>query len=158
MQVANVITYRAKGARRRQSARLLAGPAGRAAASRGAFRGRVIAPHTPVSEIVPVEWATAADRSVLQWDKDDCASMGLTKFDLLGLGMLSALHYMLDLVAEHHDVHIGLHDLDLADPAVYDMSCAADAVAAFQIESGAQLATCSGCGRGSSRTCRSRWR
>ncbi|WP_344864271.1 error-prone DNA polymerase [Amycolatopsis ultiminotia] len=107
----------------------------------GVHSGGMVIAHTPVSEIVPVEWATAADRSVLQWDKEDCASMGLTKFDLLGLGMLSALHYMLDLVAEHHDVHIGLHDLDLADPAVYDMLCAADAVGVFQVESRAQLAT-----------------
>ncbi|MFF4598039.1 error-prone DNA polymerase [Amycolatopsis sp. NPDC001319] len=107
----------------------------------GVHSGGMVIAKTPVSEIVPVEWATAADRSVLQWDKDDCAAIGLTKFDLLGLGMLSALHYMIDLVAEHHDVHIGLHDLDLADPAVYDMLCEADAVGVFQVESRAQLGT-----------------
>jgi error-prone DNA polymerase len=97
--------------------------------------------HQPVSEIVPVEWATMADRSVLQWDKDDCAAIGLVKFDLLGLGMLSALHYMIDLIAEHHHVQLDLGELDLADPAVYDMLCAADAVEVFQVESRAQLAT-----------------
>jgi error-prone DNA polymerase len=105
----------------------------------GVHSGGMVIAKTPVSEIVPVEWATAADRSVLQWDKDDCAAIGLTKFDLLGLGMLSALHYTIDLVARHHDVHIGLHDLDLADPAVYDMLCEADAVGVFQVESRAQL-------------------
>jgi error-prone DNA polymerase len=63
------------------------------------------------------------------------------KFDLLGLGMLSALHYMIDLIAEHHDVQLDLGELDLADPAVYDMLCAADAVGVFQVESRAQLAT-----------------
>ncbi|MEV6905201.1 hypothetical protein [Amycolatopsis sp. NPDC051372] len=77
----------------------------------------------------------------MQWDKDDCAAIGLAKFDLLDLGMLSTLHYVIDLVAEHHDVHIGLHDLDLADPAVYDMLFEADAVGMFQVESRAQLGT-----------------
>jgi hypothetical protein len=65
------------------------------------------------------------------------------KFDLLGLGMLSALHYMIDLIAVHHDVQLDLGELDLADPAVYDMLCAADAVGVFQVESRAQLATSS---------------
>jgi hypothetical protein len=95
----------------------------------------------PVSEVVPVEWARMADRTVLQWDKDDCATVGLVKFDLLGLGMLSALHYMIDLVAEHHCVTVDIGRLDLADPAVYDMLCRADAVGVFQVESRAQLAT-----------------
>ncbi|WP_406639115.1 error-prone DNA polymerase [Amycolatopsis sp. WGS_07] len=107
----------------------------------GVHSGGMVIARTPVSEIVPVEWATAEGRSVLQWDKDDCAAIGLTKFDLLGLGMLSALHYMIDLVAEHHGVRIGLHDLDLADEAVYDMLCEADAVGVFQVESRAQLGT-----------------
>jgi error-prone DNA polymerase len=107
----------------------------------GVHSGGMVIAHTPVSEVVPVEWATAEGRSVLQWDKDDCAAMGLTKFDLLGLGMLSALHYMIDLVADHHDRAVDLGELDLADPAVYDMLCAADAVGVFQVESRAQLAT-----------------
>jgi error-prone DNA polymerase len=107
----------------------------------GVHSGGMVIAHTPVSEIVPVEWATAADRSVLQWEKDDCAAIGLTKFDLLGLGMLSALHYCIDLVAQFHDRRVELGELDLADPAVYDMLCKADAVGVFQVESRAQLAT-----------------
>ncbi|WP_329060565.1 error-prone DNA polymerase [Amycolatopsis sp. NBC_01480] len=107
----------------------------------GVHSGGMVIAHSPVSEIVPVEWATAKDRSVLQWDKDDCASIGLVKFDLLGLGMLSALHYMTDLVAEHHGIDVDMGQLDLADPAVYDMLCEADAVGVFQVESRAQLAT-----------------
>jgi error-prone DNA polymerase len=107
----------------------------------GVHSGGMVISKTPVSEIVPVEWATAEGRSVLQWDKDDCAAIGLTKFDLLGLGMLSALHYTIDLIAEHHDRTVELGELDLADPAVYDMLCAADAVGVFQVESRAQLAT-----------------
>ena len=51
----------------------------------------------PVIEVCPVEWARREGRTVLQWDKDDCAAIGLVKFDLLGLGMLEALHHMVDL-------------------------------------------------------------
>ena len=107
----------------------------------GIHSGGMVISDRPVSEIVPVEWGRMRDRSVLQWDKDDCASIGLVKFDLLGLGMLSALHYMIDLVAEHHQTTVDIGTLDLADPKVYEMLCAADAVGVFQVESRAQLAT-----------------
>ena len=107
----------------------------------GVHSGGMVITERPVSEIVPVEWATAKDRSVLQWDKEDCAEMGLTKFDLLGLGMLSALRYSIELVAEHHGRHIDLGELDLADPDVYEMLCRADAIGVFQVESRAQLGT-----------------
>ncbi|MDS0140539.1 MULTISPECIES: error-prone DNA polymerase [unclassified Amycolatopsis] len=107
----------------------------------GVHSGGMVIAHTPVSEIVPVEWATKKDRTVLQWDKDDCAEIGLVKFDLLGLGMLSALRYSVDLVAQHHDREVDLGELDLADPAVYDMLCEADAIGVFQVESRAQLGT-----------------
>ncbi|OXM50353.1 error-prone DNA polymerase [Amycolatopsis thailandensis] len=107
----------------------------------GIHSGGMVLSRTPVSEVVPVEWARMRGRSILQWDKDDCAAAGLVKIDLLGLGMLSALHYMLDLIAEHHDTVIDLGQLDLADPAVYDMLCAADAIGVFQVESRAQLGT-----------------
>jgi error-prone DNA polymerase len=80
------------------------------------------------------------DRSVLQWDKDDCAAVGLVKFDLLGLGMLSALHATVDLVSRHHGVEIDLAELP-QEAAVYDMLCAADSVGVFQVESRAQMAT-----------------
>ena len=63
----------------------------------------------PVLEVCPVEWGRMPGRSVLQWDKDDCAAIGLVKFDLLGLGMLEALHRAVDTVKEFHGV-----DLDLA--------------------------------------------
>ncbi|MEV6643646.1 error-prone DNA polymerase [Amycolatopsis sp. NPDC051371] len=107
----------------------------------GIHSGGMVISKQPVSEVVPVEWATMADRSILQWDKDDCATVGLVKFDLLGLGMLSALHYTIDLVAEHHGSTVDIGELDLADSNVYDMLCEADAVGVFQVESRAQLAT-----------------
>ena len=107
----------------------------------GIHPGGMVICDRPVSEVCPIEWARMADRSVLQWDKDDCAAAGLVKFDLLGLGMLSALHYMVDLVAEHKGEHVDLGQLDLADDEVYAMLRRADAVGVFQVESRAQLAT-----------------
>ena len=103
----------------------------------------------PIADVCPVEWARMPGRSVLQWDKDDCAAIGLVKFDLLGLGMLSALHYAIDLLAEHKGIEVDLARLDLAEPAVYEMLQRADSVGVFQVESRAQMATC----RGSSRGC-----
>lgn len=94
----------------------------------------------PVIEVCPVEWATAPGRTVLQWDKEDCAAVGLVKFDLLGLGMLEAIHRAIDLVAEFHGVEVDLATLPQEDE-VYRRLCAADTVGVFQIESRAQMAT-----------------
>ncbi|MDQ7907633.1 error-prone DNA polymerase [Phytohabitans sp. ZYX-F-186] len=82
----------------------------------GIHSGGMVICHRPVTEVVPVERARMPGRTVLQWDKDDCAEIGLTKFDLLGLGMLSALHYAVDFLGFHLD----LGDLDCSDPQVYD--------------------------------------
>jgi error-prone DNA polymerase len=79
-------------------------------------------------------------RSVLQWDKDDCAAAGLVKFDLLGLGMLSALHNAVDFIAQFRGVHVDLATIPQEDE-VYAMLCRADTVGVFQIESRAQMAT-----------------
>jgi error-prone DNA polymerase len=103
----------------------------------GIHSGGMVICDRPVIEVCPVEWARMENRTVLQWDKDDCASVGLVKFDLLGLGMLSALHYAIDFV----DPALDLGRLDLGDAEVYDMLCRADAVGVFQVESRAQMAT-----------------
>ncbi len=79
-------------------------------------------------------------RSVLQWDKDDCAAIGLVKFDLLGLGMLEALHRMVDLVRSFYGVTVDLAQLP-QEPEVYDLLCRADTVGVFQVESRAQMGT-----------------
>ncbi|MEO7429114.1 MAG: error-prone DNA polymerase, partial [Acidimicrobiales bacterium] len=106
----------------------------------GIHSGGMVICDRPIVEVCPVEWARMEDRSVLQWDKDDCAAIGLVKFDLLGLGMLEVLHGCIDLVREVHGV-----DVDLAtipqDDEVYDMLCRADSVGVFQVESRAQMAT-----------------
>ena len=94
----------------------------------------------PVVEVCPVEWGRMPGRSVLQWDKDDCAAIGLVKFDLLGLGMLEALHRMVDLVRDFHGVEVDLGRLP-QEPAVYDLLCRADTVGVFQVESRAQMGT-----------------
>ena len=106
----------------------------------GIHSGGMVICDRPVIEVCPVEWGRMEDRSVLQWDKDDCAAVGLVKFDLLGLGMLSALHYAIDFIRDHHGV-----DVDLAtipqEGVVYDMLCDADSIGVFQVESRAQMAT-----------------
>ena len=107
----------------------------------GIHSGGMVICDRPIADVCPVEWARMPGRSVLQWDKDDCAAIGLVKFDLLGLGMLSALHYAIDLVAEHQGIEVDLARLDLSEPAVYEMLQRADSVGVFQVESRAQMAT-----------------
>ncbi|MBL8777006.1 MAG: error-prone DNA polymerase [Acidimicrobiales bacterium] len=106
----------------------------------GIHSGGMVICDRPVVEVCPVEWGRMADRSVLQWDKDDCAAVGLVKFDLLGLGMLTALHLAIDLIAEVHGVELDLAEIP-QDDAVYDMLCRADSIGVFQVESRAQMAT-----------------
>jgi error-prone DNA polymerase len=107
----------------------------------GIHSGGMVICDRPIADVCPVEWARMENRSVLQWDKDDCAAIGLVKFDLLGLGMLSALHYAIDLVDEHKGIKVDLAQLDLSEPAVYEMLQRADSVGVFQVESRAQMAT-----------------
>ncbi|HEV2779080.1 MAG TPA: error-prone DNA polymerase [Actinophytocola sp.] len=107
----------------------------------GIHSGGMVICDRPVSEVCPVEPARMPKRTVLQWDKDDCAAVGLVKFDLLGLGMLSALHYVIDLVDEHHGIKVDIGELDLFDKNVYEMLQKADSVGVFQVESRAQMAT-----------------
>jgi error-prone DNA polymerase len=107
----------------------------------GIHSGGMVICDRPVADVCPVEWARMPGRSVLQWDKDDCAATGLVKFDLLGLGMLEALHGAFDFVRDFHGVALTLATLPAEDPRVYDMLCAADTVGVFQVESRAQMAT-----------------
>ncbi len=107
----------------------------------GIHSGGMVICDRPVGEVCPVEWARMPNRSVLQWDKDDCAYAGLVKFDLLGLGMLTALRDCFDLVERAHGVRWSLHSIPQEDPGVYAMLQAADTVGVFQVESRAQMAT-----------------
>ncbi len=107
----------------------------------GIHSGGMVICDRPVGEVCPVEWARMPGRTVLQWDKDDCAYAGLVKFDLLGLGMLSALRDCFELIASCHGRHWSLHALPQEDPGVYAMLCEADTIGVFQVESRAQMAT-----------------
>ena len=107
----------------------------------GIHSGGMVICDRPVGEVCPVEWARMPGRTVLQWDKDDCAYAGLVKFDLLGLGMLAALHDCFDLVTKHHGQHWTMSSIPQEDPVVYQMLAEADTVGVFQVESRAQMAT-----------------
>lgn len=186
-QVANVITYRPRSAIR-DVARALGYPAGAATAwsqgrgqvpslvddaaralarlprHMGIHSGGMVLTDQPVSRICPVGWAAMPGRTVLQWDKEDCADAGLVKFDLLSLGMLTALRIAFDelqaddprvwvqtkkhlrgwatrVVHGRGERPLGLHTLPEDDPRVYDLLCAADTVGVFQVESRAQMNT-----------------
>ncbi|BFV60087.1 error-prone DNA polymerase [Kitasatospora sp. CMC57] len=107
----------------------------------GIHSGGMVLTRRPVAETCPTEWATMPGRSVLQWDKDSCAEAGLVKIDLLGLGMLSALHDACDLIERHHGVRYDLATIPSGDSDVYDMLCRADSIGTFQVESRSQAST-----------------
>ncbi len=106
----------------------------------GIHPGGMVIADRPLWKVVPLEWGRMEDRSVLQWDKDDCGAIGIVKFDLLGLGMLNALHLTVDTITETHGVTIDLATIP-QEPAIYEMLTAADTVGVFQVESRAQMAT-----------------
>ena len=157
-QVANVITYRPRLALRDAARALglpppadpdeapetvkeLAARMQRLPRHLGIHSGGMVICDRPAGEVCPVEWARMPGRTVLQWDKEDCAYAGLVKFDLLGLGMLAALHDCLDLIAGHHGERWTMAAIPQEDPAVYQMLAEADTVGVFQVESRAQMAT-----------------
>ncbi|MGZ8718667.1 MAG: error-prone DNA polymerase [Aeromicrobium sp.] len=107
----------------------------------GIHSGGMVLTERPVGEVCPIEHGRMDNRTVLQWDKDDCAWMGLVKFDLLGLGMLGAIQHAFDLVAEHCDEHWSLQNMPKEEAGVYDMLCRADSIGVFQVESRAQIGT-----------------
>ncbi len=92
-----------------------------------------------LTELVPVEMAAMAERSVIQWDKDDLDALGLIKVDILALGMLSAIRRGLEFVSTKRGAVMELHQIPAEDPAVYDMLCNGDSVGTFQVESRAQM-------------------
>jgi error-prone DNA polymerase len=107
----------------------------------GIHSGGMVLTERPIGEVCPIERARMDRRTVLQWDKDACESMGLVKFDLLGLGMLGALDHMMRLVADHLGEQWDLATMPKEEPAVYDMLCRADSIGVFQVESRAQIGT-----------------
>jgi len=107
----------------------------------GQHSGGMVIAAGRLDEVVPLEPASMPGRVVVQWDKDDCADLGIVKVDLLGLGMLAVLAEAAPLVERHEGVHVDYARLPPDDPKVYGMLRAADTVGVFQVESRAQMAT-----------------
>ena len=107
----------------------------------GIHSGGMVLTDRPVGEVCPIEHARMEGRTVLQWDKDDCAWMGLVKFDLLGLGMLSALDYSMRTIEASLGEKWTLDSIPKEEQGVYDMLCRADSIGVFQVESRAQIGT-----------------
>ncbi|MDT3717131.1 error-prone DNA polymerase [Pseudomonas soli] len=102
--------------------------------------GGFVISEQPLDQLVPVESAAMAERTVIQWDKDDLDMVGLLKVDVLALGMLSALRRCFDLIARHRGREYTLATLPKEDPATYAMIGRAETMGVFQIESRAQMA------------------
>jgi error-prone DNA polymerase len=107
----------------------------------GQHSGGMVICQGALDSVVPLEPASMKGRVVLQWDKDDCADLGIVKVDLLGLGMMAALRESIDLVRTHYGEEIDLAHLPVDAPDVYDAIRKADTIGAFQIESRAQMAS-----------------
>ncbi len=105
----------------------------------GIHVGGMVITEAPLSQVVPIENATMAERSVIQWDKDDAEEVRFVKIDLLALGMLSLLDIAFKLIEENRGEKIDMARLPHDDPKVYDLICRADTVGVFQIESRAQM-------------------
>jgi error-prone DNA polymerase len=92
-----------------------------------------------LSRLVPIENAAMADRTVIQWDKDDLDALGLLKVDVLALGMLSCVRRALDHLNAFRGSSLRLQDIPSEDPVVYQMLCRGDSLGVFQVESRAQM-------------------
>ena len=107
----------------------------------GQHTGGMVIAAGRLDEVVPLEPASMPGRVVIQWDKDDCADLGIIKVDLLGLGMLAALEEMVPTIRAREGTHVDLAHLPPDDPKVYKMLQEADTVGVFQVESRAQMAS-----------------
>jgi error-prone DNA polymerase len=101
--------------------------------------GGMVISRGPLSALVPIENAAMADRTVIQWDKDDLESLGLMKVDILALGMLTCIRKAFDLIAAQTGERLTLATVPQDDKATYDMLCRADTIGVFQVESRAQM-------------------
>jgi len=119
----------------------------------GQHSGGMVVCQGDLSSVVPLENASMPGRVVVQWDKEDCADMGIIKVDLLGLGMMAVLQDTIYLINNREGTagregtmgregtSLSLASIPPDDPEVYKMLCAADTIGVFQVESRAQMAT-----------------
>ncbi|MDP6788735.1 MAG: error-prone DNA polymerase [Rhodospirillales bacterium] len=101
--------------------------------------GGMVMTRGPLSEVVPIENAAMAERTVIEWNKDDLDALGILKVDVLGLGMLTCLGKAFELIERHHGRALTLATVPPEDAKVYDMLCRGDSVGVFQVESRAQM-------------------
>jgi len=101
--------------------------------------GGFILTERPLTETVPIGNGAMADRTFIEWDKDDIDDLGILKVDVLGLGMLTCIRKAFDLVEQHHGERWTLATVPREEPAVYDMLCKGDSLGVFQVESRAQM-------------------
>ncbi|HSP66130.1 MAG TPA: error-prone DNA polymerase [Bryobacteraceae bacterium] len=105
----------------------------------GQHSGGMVVCQGQLDSVVPLEPATMPGRVVIEWDKDDCADLGLIKIDLLGLGMMAVLEESIELIREHYPEPVDLAHLPPDDPKVYAALQKADTIGMFQVESRAQM-------------------
>ncbi|WP_186111479.1 error-prone DNA polymerase [Burkholderia gladioli] len=101
--------------------------------------GGFVISRTKLSRMVPIENAAMADRTIIQWDKDDIEALGLLKIDVLALGMLSMVRRALEMISEKRGEAFELQDIPAEDEATYEMLCHGDSIGVFQVESRAQM-------------------
>jgi error-prone DNA polymerase len=106
----------------------------------GQHSGGMVICQGQLDRVVPLERSSMPGRTVVQWDKEDCADLGIIKVDLLGLGMMAVIQDSLVLVSQHYDEPVDLAQLP-QDPLVYETLQRADTVGMFQVESRAQMAS-----------------
>ena len=107
----------------------------------GQHSGGMVMAKGRLDEVVPLEPASMPGRVVIQWDKEDCADLGIIKVDLLGLGMLQAIEEAIPMIRDNEGIDVDLAHLPQDDPAVYKMLNEADTIGMFQVESRAQMAS-----------------
>jgi error-prone DNA polymerase len=105
----------------------------------GQHSGGMVICQGSLDSVVPLEPATMPGRVVVQWDKEDCADLGIIKVDLLGLGMMAAIEECIQLISDHYGENVDLAHLPPDDSAVYAALQKADTIGMFQIESRAQM-------------------
>jgi error-prone DNA polymerase len=105
----------------------------------GQHSGGMVICQGQLDSVVPLEPASMPGRVVVQWDKEDCADMGIIKVDLLGLGMMAVLKDSIELISKHYREEVDLAHLPQDDPTVYSALQQADTIGLFQVESRAQM-------------------
>ena len=123
----------------------------------GQHSGGMVICQGQLDSVVPLEPAAMPGRVVVQWDKEDCADLGLIKVDLLGLGMMAVLEDSIQLIRDAYGEEVDLAHLPADDPRVYAALQKADTIGCFRLRAGPRCLVYRGCGRKSSMTSWFKW-